>query len=471
MPLDIDSYINSASRLKKSQKSILRIYGLTPEGHSLLLHIHGYHPHLLCECLNSTVTPALADQVQTLLNSLPKCKNAVNRIEILSTASPYSEHPLSYSLKILTTLPSHIPSIRAAIHKGALQNLIKSARTSESYLPFPLQFLTSQGLSGNTWLYIRENHYSPRRQILKTSTAQIEADVDFAEIQAFDSYQEAPSLRVLSFDIECSCDGITFPEPETNEVIQIGNICKILGKPEIVSVCVFTLGGCAKIPEGEVHCFRSEYELIKAWGEYFIDLDPDVVTGFNINCFDFHYLMQRARVLGIKDFGCLGRIIGNITDLRKITFKSKGQGFKEGKEVVMSGRIVVDMYQFIHEEYFFYKYSLNSVSTAFLNDCKKDVPYTSLKELQSGSDDSRKEIAVYCLKDCELPLRLLEKLTTVEGTSTLKFYSGSRIKELKAKYEEKDIALSDIQNTVSVGNSDRYRKKPKSFRFLHGRSK
>jgi DNA polymerase delta subunit 1 len=41
---------------------------------------------------------------------------------------------------------------------------------------------------------------------------------------------------------------------------------------------------------------------------------------------------------------------------------------------------------------------------------KEDVHYSIITDLQNGGPETRRRLAVYCIKDALLPLRLLEKL-------------------------------------------------------------
>lgn len=55
-------------------------------------------------------------------------------------------------------------------------------------------------------------------------------------------------------------------------------------------------------------------------------------------------------------------------------------------------------------------YSLNSVCAHFLGEQKEDVHHSVITDLQNGTPESRRRLAVYCLKDAYLPQRLLDKL-------------------------------------------------------------
>ena len=50
------------------------------------------------------------------------------------------------------------------------------------------------------------------------------------------------------------------------------------------------------------------------------------------------------------------------------------------------------------------------MSAHFLGQQKEDVHHSIISDLHRGSDDDRRRLAVYCLKDAHLPLLLMEKL-------------------------------------------------------------
>lgn len=62
---------------------------------------------------------------------------------------------------------------------------------------------------------------------------------------------------------------------------------------------------------------------------------------------------------------------------------------------------------------FAHRYSLNAVSAHFLGEQKEDVHHSIISDLHHGSDDDRRRLAVYCIKDAYLPMRLLDKLMIV----------------------------------------------------------
>jgi DNA polymerase delta subunit 1 len=47
-------------------------------------------------------------------------------------------------------------------------------------------------------------------------------------------------------------------------------------------------------------------------------------------------------------------------------------------------------------------YTLNSVCAQFLGEQKEDVHHSVITELQNGTPESRRRLAVYCMKVCQL---------------------------------------------------------------------
>jgi DNA polymerase delta subunit 1 len=83
---------------------------------------------------------------------------------------------------------------------------------------------------------------------------------------------------------------------------------------------------------------------------------------------------------------------------------------RESKDVNIEGRIQLDMMQVVIRDHKLRSYSLNSVAYTFLKEQKEDVNHSIISDLQDGDQFTRRRLAIYCVKDAFLPLRLLEKL-------------------------------------------------------------
>lgn len=96
--------------------------------------------------------------------------------------------------------------------------------------------------------------------------------------------------------------------------------------------------------------------------------------------------------------------------VKKTTFSSAQTGVRESNEITIDGRVIFDVFQAIQRDYKLHSYSLNAVCAKFLGEQKEDVHHSIISDLQNGDAESRRRLAVYCLKDAYLPQRLMDKL-------------------------------------------------------------
>lgn len=267
--------------------------------------------------------------------------------------------------------------------------------TFESNFPFVLRFMVDSGLQGCSWLTAPAGTYRLRPSsapgggapLGRTSTCQIELDVHWSKLQAHapeGEWLKVAPFSTLSVDIECAGRPGVFPEPEHDSVIQIANHVTLQGESQPKLRCILTLNRCAPIADAEVLSFESERDMLSAWQQLVVAVDPDIVTGYNTLNFDLPYLISRAKKLDVKTFPLLGRIIGSPSIVRDKNFSSKQVGTRESKEVTMDGRVNFDVLQIIQTNYKLRSYSLNAVSAHFLGEQKEDVHHSIISELQVG---------------------------------------------------------------------------------------
>ena len=156
---------------------------------------------------------------------------------------------------------------------------------------------------------------------------------------------------------------------------------KIHGEKEPFVRNVFTLKECAPIVGSQVSSYQREEEMLRAWKDFLVEVDPDIITGYNIVNFDFPYIINRAIALHMNKFAHFGRILGVESRIKANTFSSKALGTRETKDINIDGRVQFDMLQVILREHKLRSYTLNSVSAQFLGEQKEDVPHTIISDL------------------------------------------------------------------------------------------
>ena len=98
------------------------------------------------------------------------------------------------------------------------------------------------------------------------------------------------------------------------------------------------------------------------------------------------------------------------------------------------------MIQIILREHKLRSYSLNSVSAHFLGEQKEDVHHSVITSLQNGDEFTRRRLAVYCIKDAYLPLRLMEKLMCLFNQTEMARVTGVPITYLFTRGQQIKVA-------------------------------
>jgi DNA polymerase delta subunit 1 len=264
-----------------------------------------------------------------------------------------------------------------------------------------------------SWVETNAGDYKLLPMHKRQSNCQIEASVSYHNLIAHSNdgeWAKMAPLRVLSFDIECAGRKGIFPEPNQDPVIQIANVVTRYGESKPFVRNVFVLDTCSLIVNAQIFEFNDEAKMLIAWKEFLQKVDPDVIIGYNIANFDFPYLLDRAKHLKCQQFPYFTRLNSIQSEAKESNFSSKQMGNRDTKSTNTNGRIQLDLLQLIQRDHQLRSYTLNSVSAEFLGEQKEDVHHTMITELFNGTPDSRRRLAVYCLKDAYLPQRLMDKL-------------------------------------------------------------
>ncbi|GMP26428.1 hypothetical protein CsSME_00002866 [Camellia sinensis var. sinensis] len=401
--------------------AIIRIFGVTREGHSVCCHVHGFEPYFYISCPPGMGPDDISHFHQILegrmreANRNNRVPKIVRRIEMVQRRSImyYQQQDSQPFLRIVVALPTMITSCRGILDRGIqIDGLgMKSFMTYESNVLFALRFMIDCNIVGGNWIEVPTGKY--RKSAKNLSYCQLEFDCLYSDLISHapeGEFSKMAPFRILSFDIECAGRKGHFPEPTHDPVIQVANLITLQGQDQPFVRNVMTLNSCSPIVGVDVMSFDTEREVLLAWRDFIREVDPDIIIGYNICKFDLPYLIQRAEVLGIPEFPMLGRIRNSRVRVKDTTFSSRQYGTRESKEVTVEGRVQFDLLQVMQRDYKLSSYSLNSVSAHFLNEQKEDVHHSIISDLQNGNPETRRRLAVYCLKDAYLPQRLLDKL-------------------------------------------------------------
>ncbi|KAF8677536.1 DNA polymerase [Rhizoctonia solani] len=455
---------------------VFGLFGVTPEGHSVLAHVTDFLPYFYI-AMPRGYDPNEARAFMDHLNG-QTAPGTVLKIEIVHKRSLWSyrlnaraEDETSPFLKITLSEARNVPKVRDE-YMCNYQGLFNGPITTyESNMPFELRFMVDREIVGMNWVEAPAGAYELRSDSQKISTCQIELNIRYDLIKSYPAdgeWSKVAPLRILSFDIECAGRKGIFPEASIDPVIQIANMVTVQGESSPFVRNVFTLDDCAHIVGSDVISFKNEDAMLLAWRAFVEEVDPDVVIGYNIANFDLPYLLDRARALkGASDgFPHLGRIKHYKTTTKDTHFSSKAFGQRDSKETQLNGRLQLDMLQYMQREQKLRSYTLNAVCAHFLGEQKEDVHHSVITDLQNGNAETRRRLAVYCLKDAYLPQRLMDKLmcfvnyTEMARVTGVPFnyllQKGQQIKVISQLYRKANADGYVIPNMKAEGVDEQY---------------
>ena len=452
--IDIDHYIgkpiSGMPGAKNGPVPVMRMFGVTKDGNSICCHVHGFHPYFYVPAPDKFGKENLRDfriglnnaVIADMKNNRDNVVEAVLDVQLMTKSTIYGfqgNKKIPY-IKITMAVPKLIAPAKRLLEKGEVnvKNVCNATyRAFEANIDFEIRFMADTHVVGCNWIELPKGKYSVR-QDLKTR-CQVELDVawdDFISHAPEGDWSDVAPFRILSFDIECAGRKGIFPEADKDPVIQIANMVIKQGDAEPFIRNVFTLDTCSPIVGSDVISFDKEVSLLDQWAEFVRQVDPDIITGYNINNFDEPYLLNRAKHLGVKNFHFLGRVKGIPSTVRETILQSKQMGKRENKVVNIEGRVQFDLLLILVRDYKLRSYTLNAVSYHFLQEQKEDVHHSVITDLQNGTPQTRRRLAVYCLKDAYLPLRLLEKLMCVINYMEMARVTGVPLSYLQTRGQQ-----------------------------------
>ncbi|CAH7683178.1 DNA polymerase delta subunit 1 [Phakopsora pachyrhizi] len=395
----------------------LRIFGLNEEGNSVLVHIQDFLTYFWVPAPKDWQNSDCKDLTAALNSAFSLGFKPVHSVTVAHKISlwGYSGDIKSPFLKITLTDFKHLGRIKNAFERGevSFRDKFSACTTFESNIAYTLRFMIDKKVTGMNWLEIPAGTYTLRSGEDKVSKCQIELDTSSTTLISHapeGEWSKMAPFRVLSYDIECSGRKGIFPDPKMDPVIQIANLVTKHGSTTPFIRNIFTLNTCSHIAGSQVMEFRSESDLLAKWQEFVEECDPDLVIGYNSSNFDMPYLLDRAKTLKVGSFPYLGRMRNSQTITKETHFSSKAYGTRDSKETHLDGRLQLDLLQVMQRDYKLRSYTLNAVCARFLGEQKEDVHHSIITDLQNGTAETRRRLAVYCLKDAYLPQRLMDKL-------------------------------------------------------------
>ena len=297
---------------------------------------------------------------------------------------------------------------------GINKNKMKYKLYESNFEPY-MRFAHIQNIKMAGWVKVKGS-------VIEKTSDKIKLECNWKNVVGIEKNTVAPFLQ-MSWDIEVYSYDYTFPNPEMkikkdgkdvypNEIYQIGITLKSYGEKGIKKM-LLTSKWCPPIEDAIVINCETETGLINAFIDVMSKEDPDILYGYNTDCFDFEYLVKRCSILGMKKD--LLRGLSRSKDLecvlKKEQFSSSAYGDSEFNRLYIPGRLNYDL--LIHYKRGMKKYSsykLDNIAHEILGERKNDVEVKSIfKSYESGIPEEIKKIGEYCIQDTVLLQNLVDK--------------------------------------------------------------
>lgn len=390
----------------------ISVYGKTEAGESVCLHIP-FQPYFFIELPSSISDSSVRAKIfQNLKHKLrPKgMEKDLVSYRIIARKKFYgftNGQPYKFVALVFSSISAR--NFAAAILK-------RDFELFESNVDPILRFLHQRDLESTGWVQI-DNYQPPDKYVTRCD---IEGTlVNTRDINKLTKTAISP-LVIASFDIECISASGGFPDPRDDQspIIQIATAFQRYGESSPYRKTIFCLKETNQLSDGtDLYWFDDERDLIVAWAECVCKEHTDVLIGYNIWGFDMEYVFERAKVYGgindpkIKKFFMLtGKHLYKPTEPVKMTLSSSAYGNNEWVTFKTPGVLQIDLMQVIKKEHKLDSYKLDHVAGHFLDEHKIDLAIPEMFRLYKGSASDRQRIAEYCVRDTELPLKLMHKL-------------------------------------------------------------
>ncbi len=419
------------------KKQIVRGYGLTEEGHSICINVLNFQPYFYID---------LPDILQNKDNfnyfiDILKVKvgewhsGGLVSAEIVEKKRFYgfTNNELFKFAKLTFHSSTAYNGFKTKLQKEKIylsrfkEEFDFSTRLCETKVKSMLRFFHTQNIDPAGWMKIQHGNYTRNVGVSddkydisnKHSRCQIEVNCDYKYVEKVAKNTIGP-LLVASYDIECVSQDGSFPKASKplDPVIQIGTTVYEFGKKDCKLSYVATLGKCDPIENSIVESFKTEKELILGWAKFMAKLDPDIITGYNIWGFDWKYLYERASTgnggLVAPYHETFFKTLQRTTMEKKIELteqrlSSSALGDNFLYFVDIEGVVQIDLLKVMQRDYKLDSYKLDNVAKNFLKMQKEDLPYKQLfLNYKRGTPKDIQEIAIYCIKDCDLVNRLMD---------------------------------------------------------------
>lgn len=350
----------------------IRLFGRTKKQETVYLQIEGFKPYFYVE-----INESIAKSVIKISSLIEQVKERVSKdkqndlfeykVKTKHKFYGFTNYKKFYFLKLLfNSYDAMIAYSRVFTYGVKINYKICKFNVFETNIKQYLRFMHIRDIEAVGWIRAHDLEEFDTEPTI----CDYNYKTDWKNIHKVDD-QTIEKFTIASFDIECTSEDGSFPQPtrDNDKVIQIGVTMSLYGETECYERYLLSLDETNDIDNAKVIWFKTEQELLLGFRKLIEEINPDIITGYNIFGFDFEYLMKRSEKLGIKNkFSRLSRIRGEMSNWVEKQLASSAMGQNLLKYYEMTGRVIIDLMKVVQRDYSLSSYKLDHVASHFIRD-------------------------------------------------------------------------------------------------------
>ena len=325
-------------------------------------------------------------------DDMKTCIKQIKTLEV-NEVNPITKKDFGEEIELIEVVLSHpqeVPKLREKI-----LNLSEVREIREHDIPFYRRYLIDNALFPMAEVEVTGKSKTQRSCPGMTNP---EENICIFEMEGKPKPKDGKihQLKVMSYDIEVrNPEGM--PDAKSNEIIMI-SLAGNFGLEKVLSTKKSSLK--------YVETLNSEKEMILRFIEIINTENPDVILGYNSDNFDFPYINDRAKKLGISLK--LGLDGSEIKFLRR--------GFVSA--AVIRGRVHVDLYPIMRRHLTLDRYTLERVYKELFDEDKEDINGDEIWKYWDSDGEMLEELFEYSMDDAIAAYKVGEKMLPINRELT-----------------------------------------------------
>jgi DNA polymerase-2 len=355
-------------------RPVIQLYGRLESGEAFLVEDDRFRPYFFALKTDASALAGLSD------------------IEIEETG--LRDFRGREVIRINASIPAAVPPLRDRLEAGGLPCF-------ESDIRFPYRYLIDWGIRASVEI-------DGPAEVVRAGFVRFHNP-------SLAACSWRPSLRQLSLDLETTRDA-----------------------SQIFSAALATDDGVEEVHlvhrsavTGAI-CHGDESQLLAAVSQRIRELDPDIITGWNVVDFDLRTWLKRCEALGVP--GRIGRAGG------AVTFQQDARFARQSRAEV-PGRVVLDGIPLVRDAIRLADYRLETVARALLGRGKliDADAHDPVEEIQRLYREEPEKLAAYNLEDARLVLEILEHEGLVDLAIERSLLCGMQLDRVGASIASFDL--------------------------------